>query len=87
MKIKNKRELQNIAIKHSAEIHYKDFTKIFIKCAAEPHSFLIDYTILPTILQSFTFMKNYFIKIVKMTLTDEIKILNDKIKANQTQYN
>ena len=47
MKIKNKRELQNIAIKHSAEIHYKDFTKIFIKCAAEPHSFLIDYTILP----------------------------------------
>ena len=32
-------------------------------------------------------MKNYFIKIVKMTLTDEIKILNDKIKANQTQYN
>ena len=47
MKIKNKRELQNIAIKHSADIHYKDFTKILRKCTAEPHSFLIDYTTLP----------------------------------------
>ena len=47
MKIKNKRELQNIAIKHSADIHLKDFTRIFIKWAAEPHSFLIDYTTLP----------------------------------------
>ena len=47
MKIKNKRELQDIAIKHSADIHYKDFTKILRKCRAEPHSFLIDYTTLP----------------------------------------
>ena len=32
-------------------------------------------------------MKKCFIKILKMTLIDEIKILNDNIKANQTQYN
>ena len=86
MKIKNKRELQNIAIKHSAEIHYKDFTKILRKCTAEPHSFLIDYTTLPAD-NPLHFLKKCFITIIKMTLTDEIKILEDKIKANQTQYN
>ena len=86
MKIKNKRELQNIAIKHSADIHYKDFTKILRKCTAEPHSFLIDYTTLPAD-NPLHFLKKCFITIIKMTLTDEIKILEDKIKANQTQYN
>ena len=29
MKINNKRELQNIAINHSADIDYKDFVKIY----------------------------------------------------------
>ena len=29
MKINNKRELQNIAINHSADIFYKDFVKIY----------------------------------------------------------
>ena len=31
MKIHNKRELQNIAINHSADIDYKDFMKIYRK--------------------------------------------------------
>ena len=30
--------------------------------------------------------KKSFRSITKMTLTDELKILNDKIKANQAQY-
>ena len=29
MKINNKKELQNIAINHSADIDYKDFMKIY----------------------------------------------------------
>ena len=29
MKINNKRELQNIAVNHSADIDYKDFMKIY----------------------------------------------------------
>ena len=36
MKIKNKRELQNIAINHSADIDYGDFIKIYRQCTKEP---------------------------------------------------
>ena len=32
MKIKNKSELQNIAINHSSDIDYKNFIKIYIEC-------------------------------------------------------
>ena len=39
MKINNKRELQNIAINHSADIDYKDFMKIYRDCTKEPYSF------------------------------------------------
>ena len=34
MKINNKRESQNIAINHSADIDYKDFIKIYTECIA-----------------------------------------------------
>ena len=40
MEINNKRELQNIAISHSADIDYKDFVKIYKKCTKEPYSLL-----------------------------------------------
>ena len=46
MKINNKKELQNIAINHSADIDYKDFMKIYRKYTSEPYSFLtIDSTL------------------------------------------
>ena len=48
MKINNKRELENIAINHSADIDYKDFMKIYRECTKEPYSFLTIDTILPT---------------------------------------
>ena len=32
MKIKNKRELQNIAVNHSADINHKYFIEIYRKC-------------------------------------------------------
>ena len=35
MKINNKRELQNIAINHSADIDYQGFIKIYIECTKE----------------------------------------------------
>ena len=47
MKIHNKREVQNIATNHSAEIDYKDLMKIYRKCASEPYSFLTIDTTLP----------------------------------------
>ena len=40
MKINNKRELQNIAIDHSANTDYQDFMKIYRKCTKEPYKFL-----------------------------------------------
>ena len=46
MKINNKRELQNIAISHSADIDYQDFKKIYKECTKEPFNFLtIDNTL------------------------------------------
>ena len=44
-KLNNKRELQNIAINHSADIDYKDFVKFYRDCTKEPYNFLsIDTT-------------------------------------------
>ena len=47
MKINNKRELQNIAINHSADIDYKDFMKIYRECTKEPFNFITIDTTLP----------------------------------------
>ena len=40
MRINSKRELQNTAINHSADIDYKDFMKIYRQCTKESYSFL-----------------------------------------------
>ena len=57
MRIKNQRELQNIAINHSAVIDYKDFMKIYRECTKEPYSFLaINTTLLAS--DSLRFRKN-----------------------------
>ena len=48
MKIPNKRELQQIAFNHSSDIDFKDFMKIYKKCTAEPYSFLVNDTSLPS---------------------------------------
>ena len=47
MKISNRKELQNIAINHSADIDYNDFVKIYRECTREPYSFLTIDTTLP----------------------------------------
>ena len=47
MKINNRKELQNIAINHSADIDYNDFVKIYRECTREPYSFLTIDTKLP----------------------------------------
>ena len=40
MKIHSKRKLQQIAVNHSADIDYKDVSKIYRKCTKELYSFL-----------------------------------------------
>ena len=43
-----KRELQQIALNHSSDIGFKYFIKIYKKCTAEPYSFLVNGTTLPS---------------------------------------
>ena len=65
MKINNKRELQNIAINHSADIDFKDFMKIYTDCTREPYSFLTINTTLPSS-NSLRFRKNLFDTLYKI---------------------
>ena len=44
MKINNKRELQNIAINHPADLDYKDFMKIYRECKKKKKFLTIDTT-------------------------------------------
>ena len=48
MKIPDKRELQQIALNHSSDIDFKGFIKIYKKHTAEPYSFLVNDTTLPS---------------------------------------
>ena len=57
-KVNNKRELQNIAFNHSADISYKDFLKIYRNCTKETYSFLTINATLPAN-DPMRFMKNF----------------------------
>ena len=91
MKINNKRKLQNTAINHSADIDYKDFMKSYRECTKEPFNFLTIGTTLPAS-DPLRFKKNCLIltcsktlvakQRIKMTVTDQIKILDRKIMQN-----
>ena len=59
MKINNRKELQNIAINHSADIHYKDFMNIYRECTKKPFNFLTVDTTLPA-RNPLKFRKNLF---------------------------
>ena len=59
MKINNKRELQNIAIAHSADIDYQDFIKMYRERTREPYNFLTIDTTLPAS-DPLRFRKNSF---------------------------
>ena len=40
MKIGNKAELRAIADRHSTDVPYKDFIKIYNRCTSQPYSFM-----------------------------------------------
>ena len=48
MKIPNKRKLQQIVLNHSSDTDFKDFMKIYKERTAEPYSFLVNDTTLPS---------------------------------------
>ena len=84
MKTNNRRELQSIAINHSADIDYQDFIKICRECTKVPYSFLTTDTTLPAS-DPLRFKKNCF-NLIKMTVADQIKFLGRKIMQNKAQY-
>ena len=47
-RIPNKAELQQIALNHLSDLDFKDFIKIYKNCTAEPYSFLVNDTTLPS---------------------------------------
>ena len=59
MKINSKRELQSIAINHSADIDHKDSMKIYRECTIEPYNLLTINTTLPSS-NPLRFRKNLF---------------------------
>ena len=59
MKISNRKELQNIAINHSADVDYNDVVRIYRECIRKPYSFLTtDTTLLAS--DPLRFRKNLF---------------------------
>ena len=80
--MKIRRELQNIAIKHSADIDYKDFMKIYKECTKEPYSFLTINTTLPAS-DPLRFRENLFRSYKNDSNWSD---LGRKIKQNEAQY-
>ena len=59
MKINNRKELQSIAINHSADIDYNNFVRIYREYTRKPYSFLTtDTTLLAS--DPLRFRKNLF---------------------------
>ena len=82
MKINNKRELQNIAVNHSADIDYKDFVKIYRKCTKKRILLTIGTTLPAN--DPLKFRKHFF-NHIEITVADQLKIVENKINANQAQ--
>ena len=80
MKIHNKRELQNIAINHSADIDCIDFMKTYRKCISKSYCFFTTDTT-STADNTLIFRKNLLDSL--MTLIGKTKNFDSKIKANQ----
>ena len=74
MKIPNKRELKQIALNYSSDIDFKDFMKTYKKYTAEPYSFLVNDTSLPSNNPLGFRKKSFRITCYKiMTIEDQIR--------------
>ena len=78
MKINNRIELKNIVTDHSADIDYQDFKKNYREYTKEQ---ILGYK--PVILCD---LEKICLILIKMTVTDQIKILIIKIMQNKAQY-
>ena len=81
IKINSRIELQNITYKHSSDIDYYNFVRIYREYTRKPYSFLTIDTTLPAI-----YPLRFCFFLIKMAVTDQLKIIDNKTKANQAQY-
>ena len=84
MKINNRKELQNIAINHPTDIDYKDFLKINRECTRKLYFFLTNDTIYQQMI--LLRLEKICFLLIKMTVTNQMKILDRKIMQNEAQY-
>ena len=73
IKIPNRRELQEIATNHSADINFDEFKRLYRKCIAEPYSFLVIDTTLPSD-NALGFRENLLKEVLRVIMTDGDKI-------------
>ena len=82
MKILNERELQQIASNHSTDIEFKDFIKLYKDYKDYTREqFLVNDTTL-SLDNPLRLERTYY----KMTLSDKIKTIDDKIQRNKAQF-
>ena len=67
-----------------ADIDYKDFMKIYRECTEDLYSFLRIDTMLSASNPLRFRKKKIFFFLIKMTVTDQIIVLDIKIKQNET---
>ena len=82
MKIPHKKKLKQIASFHLSGIDFTDFMKLYKDYSKEPYSFLVNDTTLSSD-NPLQFRKK---RITKMTVSEKIKTINNKIEQNKTQY-
>ena len=80
MKFPNKRELQQTALNYSSDIDSKVFTKIYKTFTAEPYSFSVNDTTLPSD-NPLRFTRNLLKQIYNKIMT-----IDDQIEDKKLQY-
>ena len=83
MKIRNQRELQQIASNDSYDIEFKDFMKLYKDCTKKLFSLLVNDATLLSIINPLRYRKRY----QKITVIRKIKTIDNKIEQSKDQYN
>ena len=78
MEIPNKRQLQQIAFNHLADIYFQDFINICKKSTAETYLFLVIDTT-PAVDNSSRLRKNFLETIETLIMTNDDKIKSEKL--------
>ena len=82
MKITSKRKLQQIESSYSSDIDSKNSIIIYKNFTKEQYSLLMNYRLYHQII-SYNLERSYY----KMSISEKIKAINNKIKRNKSQNN